>query len=697
MREQVTAAIRKFALWGLGEGLLAFVILLLLPADSKSAWLLGYSKIRWGLFLAVLTPAGLCFALFRHIQVKQSGSALVGWMQGTSTQLWSFVSKVAALLLLVGLLGVKMLWQSGLPNLVDILLRLLPVVVLALLILFQSLLLSFRINAAVSETPWYETLFRFLWAAAWLDRLEITLSAIIEGLAQKIPRPALLALFLGWPLLFNIVISYVFFGTGLRDFIPNDPDNVQYWIEATAFITGGLNGGQITVDHSVAKVDAVHFGVHGPSFPILQGSLGKLLGWHYYTPVLINLLFLLVAFSLFLVILKPRGKTLLGSWLLFALYTPIHIFIPQNLQQNWHQSLAIVIAALFAKWIGAHGKASGKTLYWLLLAVFIATLFRYTWLVMYFPILIVGWYYLDKKKWFALLGGVIVLGLLAFESASLFWSPYPADIRFMIMEAFHSSFGEGVGLILANVDKNLANLFTYEFPWVAVFRLQFGVLVFAGIAVLVRVIAEKQYRKPDKGTLLRVVSAINILGIFALNIILYYVRSWNDYRIWAPHVLLSLVLLLFARPKRVFLTVILLGLLLIFFPFQILDQFDFAHGQDVPRQMAEIEAFRESIADYLVYQPEQNRWCNTVEISKYGDNDQILTYVFTGLTPGFGYSSTLDWQGTSVADLIGKYVLLDPAYMEVAAPGYMDRLDLTFLTTTPLGNLYLNNNTICPD
>lgn len=696
-REQVTAAVRKFALWGGVESLLAFVVLLLLPADPKSAWLLGYSQSRWMLFFAVLIPAGVFLVLFRHIHSKRSSSPLVNWLQGVSTQVWSILSKANALVIILGLLGVKRLWQSGLPNLEEILLRLLPVIVLALLVLFQSLILEFKINAAVYGTPWYETLFNFRWASAWLDWLEIKVSAFVDVAAKKIPRPALLAIFIGWPLLVNMVVSRLFFGTGLKDFISDGADSVKYWVEATAFYTGGFNGGQITVDHAVARVDAVHFGAHGPLFPMLQGSLGKLLGWHLYTPVLINLVFLLAAFCLFLMILKPSGKYLVGSWLLFALYTPMYIFIPLNLQQIWHQSLAIVIAALFVKWVGAEGETSGKAVYWLLLAVFIATLFRYTWLVMYFPVLVVGWYRLDKRKWFGLLGSVIVLGLLAFASAAFLWSPYPADIRFLIMEAFRSSFSEGVQMVLANVERNMAGLFALEEIWFVVFRLQVGVVALAGTAFLIRFVAEKQFRKPDKDALLQTASAINILGIFVLNMTLFYVRAWSDYRIWGPHLLISLVLLLYARPKKVFLAVVLAGLLLLISPIQTLEQLDFAHGQDVSQQMAEISAFRESIEEYLVFHPEQNRWCNTVEISKYGDEDQILTYVFTGLTPGFGYSSTLEWQGTSAADLIGKYALLEPAYMEEAAPGYMERLDLEFLTMTPLGNLYLNLNSICPD
>src|SRR5690606_27681811 len=82
-------------------------------------------------------------------------------------------------------------------------------------------------------------------------------------------------------------------------------------------------------------------------YPALLGTIARVTGWEYSTPVLYNLAYLSAALTVFLCFIKPTRKQLL--WLVLALITfyPMHLFIPTAMQESFHQAAGIILSILF--------------------------------------------------------------------------------------------------------------------------------------------------------------------------------------------------------------------------------------------------------------------------------------------------------------------------------------------------------------
>lgn len=678
------------------ESILALIILLLLPSE-QSGGLLAYSPYRWAMIAAVTAVLGSCISLFFLLRSQEFNASLEKRLPKIPANVWSVLAKLLLFLLLsLGFFYNRFLGGSDPAN--DALKqRILPVFLLAVLMAAQSLVLAIRLNRHLHSRNWFESVFVFPMTETLLRRVDSFSTRVLSSLSSRVSRPVLIGLVLLWPLAFNLVISGVFFGTTLADFTIETSDEVKYWLEAAAFKTAGFNGGQFGTDHEVARAEFVHFSSRGPFYAVLQGSIGKLIGWQSYTPVLTNLFFILAALVAYLRILKPDKNQLLLTWLVLALFTPLYIYIPSAMQQGLHQAFGIVIAALFIRWVQSDHNGGRRFAAWLVVLIFFAALFRYSWIMLYLPVFMIAIRKFDPRKRVLLLGAIAVFSAAALAAALYLWAPYPVDIRYQIIDALQRHPLEGLGLIWENISRNLRGLFDEEGVWIQIFRAQFSVLLISASGLLIAMIGKRKNEGPSTSNPLHLVHSLNILTIFLLNISFYYVRSSNDYRIWAPHLLLSLLLLLYAKPRRTLWVVLLLGLLVWFFPGKVLPNLDFANGADPAIAFQRTAAFSKEVEDYLEFIPGQNKWCNTIEISKYGQEDEYSRPTLLGLPQGFGFMTTLNWQNTQPEDIQAKYLLLDPGYLEEEAPGLFAQLDLTFLTATSLGDLYLNHGSACPD
>ena len=643
---------------------------------------------------AVLVVMGASTALFILLRTGKFADKLENWADKISPALLSGASKLMLILLLgLGFLYAQYLHEST-PAFKQ---RIMPVFLLAVLMIGQSLVLVCRLNRHLHHKTWFESCFVFPRITTLLDKFDSRADRLLTAVSGKLSRSFLVALLLIWPLAFNLAVSWVFFGTTLTEFTIETSDEVKYWLEAAAFKTAGFSGGQFGNDHLVARADFAHFSSRGPYYAVLQGSIGKLIGWQNYTPVLTNLFFLLAALIVYLYLLKPDKKQLFTTWLVMATFTPLYIYIPSAMVQVMHQGLALVIAALFIRWVRSGPDRDRHLLTGLVMVIFAAALFRYSWMVLYLPVLVVAVTKYKKKGILLLLGAITVLSSVTLASALYILAPYPMDIRFQILGALQENLGDGILLIFENAAGNLGNLFEREGIWIQVFHAQFGVLIISAIGYLISLLDARRRTGDHTNDKLRLIHSLNILAIFVVNISLYYVRSSNDYRVWAPHLLLSLVVLLHARPRREFWIVLFLGLFVLLDPGNLLPNFDFANGTDPAIAFQGTAAFTKEIEGHLEFVPGQNKWCNTVEISKYGLDDPNYRPKLLGLPPGFGYMTTVDWQNTQPEDVQAKYLIFNPEYLENEAPGLLKALDLTQLAETSLGNLYLNHNSACPN
>ncbi|MBC7814474.1 MAG: hypothetical protein H7175_25180 [Burkholderiales bacterium] len=177
---------------------------------------------------------------------------------------------------------------------------------------------------------------------------------------------------------------------------------------------------------------------------------------------------------------------------------------------------------------------------------------------------------------------------------------------------------------------------------------------------------------------------LNLSIVFAAIIVAYDMFSWRDYRIIAPHLLVSLLLLVAFRRWRLVMLVIIVGTLT--FP-KFRESYPVDSFTYPPERIA---AFAESIEGALAYEPEQNNaWCNTLLLH----GSHLLGPALTAIPAGIGLS-VLRAVDTMPDTLKSRYVLIDDQTYAVFAET-LDAMPLEPLAQTELGTLYLNGNADC--
>ena len=180
----------------------------------------------------------------------------------------------------------------------------------------------------------------------------------------------------------------------------------------------------------------------------------------------------------------------------------------------------------------------------------------------------------------------------------------------------------------------------------------------------------------------RLTHILNLSPLFLFVVVLYDVGLWVDYRAVAPHLLLSLLLLAACGRTRVVAVMVLAGLLLT-------PSFLAAYTDLAPRQFtdehARFDAFAAQTAGTLVYQAQDDPWCNTILL-------QLQTAIVLDLLAipaGIGTSFGLDL--TSGSELKSRYVMVDDESRDSLTGAF----DLQFASTTAIGDLYQNTGISC--
>jgi hypothetical protein len=204
----------------------------------------------------------------------------------------------------------------------------------------------------------------------------------------------------------------------------------------------------------------------------------------------------------------------------------------------------------------------------------------------------------------------------------------------------------------------------------------------------------KQRKQPASQRLLNTsyfnVSNLGILILF--NNAFHTIHAGREYRLMAPHLLLSLLILLFSSRQRLVLGIIISNLL---FSISFGNTFYSERYSNFLRDNSDIAETQSAISEYIAYQPSDNRWCNTIDVSRYS-NEVTWGPWMLSLPEEFGMVSILNWNKFYRTKLRAKYVLLDPEYIQEHYPYLFSNTNLEPLTQTPIGTLYLNRDTDCP-
>ncbi len=461
-------------------------------------------------------------------------------------------------------------------------------------------------------------------------------------------------------------------------------DELQYWHEILTFSTHGLSGGYYTFNEKVPPVGLFHFGPHGPVFPMVYGTLGHLFGWHYYSAPLFNTVFLTGAIAIFIFLIRPDIKQSLWIFVLLSCFWPMLLFIPSGMQESLHQSLAIVLAGLSFTLMREDPawKIYGPVLVVLLS---IAALLRPTWSLLLLPLL----FLIGNTTSFRRL---IILSCIASAiSAAVFLiyvrisAPYPYNFLSSLKRELAISLFGGLKAIFTHFVSNAASLFRLDEKNALVLLQRYQIVLLLVVCVYSWFRGVRASRKSgslhssiqDNRTWLFHVMNLGLPLLFIL--FFYDMYFFRDYRIMAPHLLLSLFVLIAQR--RFWMVAVVTALFLVLFPafnstYEAMHQNHFAQEQDV------LDRFRNNVSRFVEYRESGNAWCNSLlaDVNYYP--------LLKTLPAGIGLGATFGWDKND-PPYHSRYLLLLPG------DAIANATPVRLLNSSDFGNLYVNTDVRC--
>ena len=182
----------------------------------------------------------------------------------------------------------------------------------------------------------------------------------------------------------------------------------------------------------------------------------------------------------------------------------------------------------------------------------------------------------------------------------------------------------------------------------------------------------------------RLTHVLNLSLIVLLVLMLWRVGLWMDYRVVAPHLLLSLLLLAACGRTRVVAVAVLAGLL---FTPSFLAEYNEKAGRQFTDDRARIDAFAAQTAGTLVYRPQSDPWCNTILLP------QRTAFLPESLAIPAGIGISFYFDNTSPSELKSRYVMVD----DESRKDLTEAFDLQFASATAIGDLYRNAGISCTD
>jgi hypothetical protein len=496
------------------------------------------------------------------------------------------------------------------------------------------------------------------------------------------------------PIVITCALLWVVLARTVFDFTPSNSDEVQYWHEALTFSQAGFNGGYYTRNEVVAQLSVFHFGPHGPAFAILQGTFGRLFGWEDYSGVLFNFVLVTVALIVFLYVARLPLPSLLLLGGMLAVYWPLLLLLPTNMQEPTHHAIAITLAALL--WPLFYCRASSGRRRWLVVAAFVvlSALLRPTWALLLIPLALLATWRQSWPRVTAALAGA-ALGIVGVGTAFVLSAAPPFEKSFVarLPAAIAESPLHGVELVGQQVATNVRHIAraatdpeatdpdkVFE-RLVHTERLQLGLALAAAVA-LILASARRTAQLPDarSAALRQGLFHLSNLGLIVFaQLALYDFYGGRDYRITSPHLLLSALLMLGVLPGRV-LGIGLIGLSLLVAP-PFVDVYRHYRSYNFDQEDSARETFRHAIRDVVAYDERADGWCNTLIMAGHST-------VLAGAPAGIGIS-------TMGADMPlppkSLYVLLSTETDSTLA----SRLRVEPLAATPIGTVFRNLDASC--
>ena len=496
------------------------------------------------------------------------------------------------------------------------------------------------------------------------------------------------------PAIETSILLAAFFGRTLLDHVPGIVnDAIDYWLEARSFAVAGFHGGYFTIDERTARASFSHFGSHGPFFPMLLGTLGRLLGWHPWSIPVLHLAMLTAALWIFArCVLPGRGRAL--TTLSLVTFWPLFLFLPTSLQEGFHLAVAVFLAAALRPILdGQAPSAFGRA--WLVALLIAAGLLRPSWGLLLPPAFVLlsgatSWRRRALAAAWGLATWVTLVAAFAYTKA-----PFGRE-EFLFLKA--ARLQTGASALIAHTAMN-ARRFADSGSALEVCS-RFLVLT---LAVASGILAAR--RRPRRELAFH---AWNLGSLLLATLLTYVFGPWADYRVLGAHLLLSQLLLTTSRAetaRRLAVLALLAQVASVGPFFEAFTRLGESYRYDAGR----IEAFGAAARRAVRFDASRDAWCNTL----LSVNPPYFYPEMVDLTAGVGVTMVFGWEGAPRPAFRSLYVLLDPddpRRWSLGAPtvtqvgpqhvrvtrGRWLSLNLKPLAATPVGTLYRNLDARCP-
>ena len=518
---------------------------------------------------------------------------------------------------------------------------------------------------------------------------------------QGLIRSALIGLILLVPALSLTGLASVYLGQSLANFHPDMSDAIMYWHQIRTFAAVGFSGGYYTVGEEAAAASFTHFYAWGPWFIALYGLIGKAVGWSLWSPMLFDVAAVTLALLGAVLLIRPNSRQLVLVLLVLLTYWPLHLDLPRAIQEPFHYAVAILLAGIFYRLLVHEDAVPHRLLAAALVMILGAGLVRPTWALLLLPLVTIV---VEKRPhsrtprgsrfrqvfrgWPLLTACAVVAGIFLLHLYVA--APFPNRFNFDVQLLLRSPVAVLESLVAVTTVQGITYLWPDgEHPLWTLLRYQaLGIVLWMTVLAFVHPPGhDAEQGAPGRQPWHRAERLTHILNlglIVLLVVMLFDVGSWRDYRVVAPHLLLSLLLLVACGRTRVVAMAVLAGLL-------VTPSFLAAYNDRVPRQFtdeqARIDVFAAQTAGTLVYQAQGDPWCNTILLP------QRTAFLPEALAIPAGIGLSFYFDNTSPGELKSRYVMVDDENRDTLTGAF----DLQFASTTAIGDLYRNAGISCAD
>ena len=424
-------------------------------------------------------------------------------------------------------------------------------------------------------------------------------------------------------------------------------DEMGYYRVTDSFVNSNVKYGNYGVSF-YGDVSAKYggFSAHGPKYTVFYGLIGKIIGWHPYSILLINVILLVIVFFVIAKSVKLKNVQWILYILLFYSFFPLLFFYVSGMVELT-QFIFILLYSVFVYKLFTNPNKNNYVLN--IISIFILSLFRINYIILYLPVIFI---FADKKinkKFLLNLILAFILSLFSYYFISLFSAPYPGFLSELLNNIMSLKIGLFFNNLFTHSTRILKDFFTLKVnsQMEIIFNILYVIVV--GLNAILAIINRK-YNKLN----IYLYNFFILITSFLIIILLYEVTIFKSVRTLGPFLLLSIILLIYNNKLKSGTCIIASLFILTYFvigfsTFRTQASYSLIHGPLISDEKSINE-----LNELLVCEDTNNRWDNTISVPNSFSYNSNIIY---GLSPCIGINYVIFNDYSNIKK--SKYILVD--------------------------------------